>query len=109
MAITLTAQAADKVRRLMADPSQQDATGLRIKVVGGGCSGLSYQLALEREPAEDDHVQESEGIRVFIDPKTYLFVNGTQVDYHETMMESGFSFQNPNATGSCGCGTSFSA
>lgn len=109
MAITLTPKAADKVRRLMADPDQKEATGLRVKVVGGGCSGLSYQLGFERAPGEGDRVEECEGIRVFIDPKSYLFINGTEIDYHESMMESGFSFKNPNATGACGCGTSFSA
>jgi iron-sulfur cluster assembly protein len=109
MAIHLTPQAAEKVRRLMEDPAQKEATGLRLRVVGGGCSGLSYQLAFERAPEEGDRVEEAEGIQVFIDPKSYLFVNGTEIDYHESMMESGFSFKNPNATGSCGCGTSFSA
>jgi iron-sulfur cluster assembly accessory protein len=109
MAIVLTPQAADKIRALMADPAQQEATGLRVRVVGGGCSGLSYQVALDRAPEEGDHVQESEGIRIYVDPKSHLFIDGTEIDYHESMMESGFSFRNPNATGSCGCGTSFSA
>jgi iron-sulfur cluster assembly protein len=109
MAITLTTRAVEKVRSLMADPAQKDATGLRVRVIGGGCSGLSYQLALEREPAEGDQVHEIEGLRVYVDPKTYLFVNGTEIDYQESMMGSGFAFKNPNATGSCGCGSSFSA
>jgi len=109
MSIVLTPKAAEKVRSLMQDPAQKDATGLRLKVVGGGCSGFSYQLALERVPEEGDEVHESEGIRVFVDPKSALFVNGTEIDYHESMMGSGFAFSNPNATGSCGCGSSFSA
>ncbi len=109
MSIVLTSKAAEKVRALMQDPAQKDATGIRLKVVGGGCSGFSYQLALERAPEESDKVHESEGISVFVDPKSALFVNGTEIDYHESMMGSGFAFSNPNATGSCGCGSSFSA
>ena len=109
MPITLTAPAADKVRDLMAQPDQQGATGLRVKVVGGGCSGLSYQIALERAPDENDTVIECEGVQVYIDPKSALFLNGTQIDYQESLMGSGFAFSNPNATGTCGCGTSFTA
>ena len=107
--ITLTPSAAEKVKALMSQPEQADAKGLRVKVVGGGCSGLSYQIALEREPEEDDNVFESEGIQVYVDPKSALFVSGTEVDYHESLMGSGFAFNNPNATGSCGCGSSFTA
>ena len=109
MSVTLTPKAAEKVRQLMAQPDQTDATGLRVKVVGGGCSGLSYSIALERKAEESDQVLESEGITLSIDPKSNLFVNGTTIDYQESMMGSGFAFENPNATGSCGCGSSFSA
>ena len=107
MPIVLTPQAADKVRALMAQPDQEGATGLRVKVVGGGCSGLTYKLELERASDEKDQVMESEGVTIYVDPKSALFVDGTQIDYHESMMGSGFAFSNPNATGSCGCGTSF--
>lgn len=107
--ITLTARAAEKVRALMSQPDQAEARGLRVKVVGGGCSGLTYNIALEREPDEHDNVFTSEGVTIYLDPKSALFVNGTEIDYHESMMGSGFAFNNPNATGSCGCGTSFSA
>ena len=109
MPITLTAKAAQKVRELMAQPDQQEATGLRLRVVGGGCAGLTYQLGLDREAGEGDEVYETEGIRIFVDPKSNLFVTGTEIDYHESLMGSGFEFRNPNATGGCGCGTSFSA
>ena len=109
MSVTLTAKAADKVRQLMAQPDQDGATGLRVRVEGGGCSGLTYKLELEREAADKDVVSESEGVPIYIDPKSALFVSGTQIDYHESMMGSGFAFQNPNATGTCGCGTSFTA
>ncbi|MFM8978998.1 MAG: HesB/IscA family protein [Planctomycetia bacterium] len=109
MSITLTPKAAEKVRAMMAAPGQEAATGLRIKVVGGGCSGLSYEMALERSAGPADKVCESEGVRVFLDPKSALFVSGTQVDYHESVMGQGFAFKNPNAKGTCGCGTSFTA
>lgn len=109
MPVTLTEKAAEKVRELMTDPAQEGATGLRVQVTGGGCSGLSYKLKFEREPAEKDRELESQGVKVFIDPKSLLFVDGIEIDYYETMMGSGFQFKNPNATGSCGCGQSFSA
>ena len=105
--ITLTPKAAEKVQQLMEQPDQAEARGLRVKVVGGGCSGLNYHIELDREPGEKDHVLESEGVTIYVDPKSALFVGGTQIDYHESMMGSGFAFQNPNATGTCGCGTSF--
>lgn len=109
MSITLTPKAAEKVREMMHAPGQAAAAGLRVKVVGGGCSGLSYQLALEREAGQADKVYESEGVRIFLDPKSALFVGGTQIDYEESMMGQGFAFKNPNAKGSCGCGSSFTA
>lgn len=109
MSITLTPAAADKVRSLMAQPEQADATGLRVKVAGGGCSGLSYAINLERVAEEHDAVFESEGVKIFLDPKSALFITGTEIDYTESMMGSGFAFQNPNAKGTCGCGTSFTA
>ena len=109
MSVTLTPAAAQKVKDLMAQPDQAEAKGLRVKVVGGGCSGLSYQIALERAADENDSVVECEGVTVFIDPKSALFIDGTQIDYHESLMGSGFAFSNPNATGTCGCGTSFTA
>lgn len=109
MSITLTPKAASKVKAMMADPAQAGATGLRVKVAGGGCSGLSYQLALERQAAAVDKVYESEGVRIYLDPKSALFVSGTQIDYEESIMGQGFAFKNPNAKGTCGCGSSFTA
>jgi iron-sulfur cluster assembly protein len=109
MAITLSPKAADKVRAMMGSPGQESATGLRVKVVGGGCSGLSYQMALEREAGKDDKVYESEGVRIYLDPKSALFVGGTMIDYEESIMGQGFAFKNPNAKGTCGCGSSFTA
>lgn len=109
MSITLSAKAAQKVKAMMADPAQAGAAGLRVKVVGGGCSGLSYSLALERQGSPADKVIESEGVRIFLDPKSALFVAGTQIDYEESIMGQGFAFKNPNAKGTCGCGSSFTA
>ena len=109
MSVILTTPAADKVRALMSQPDQEGSTGLRVKVVGGGCSGLSYQIVLERVADEGDQVIESEGVKIYVDPKSALFLNGTQIDYQESLMGSGFAFSNPNATGTCGCGTSFTA
>ena len=107
--IALTSSAADKVRSLMKSPENEGATGLRVRVAGGGCSGLTYQLKLERGAEDADQVFESEGVQIFLDPKSALFVNGTQINWVESMMGSGFEFKNPNATGTCGCGTSFTA
>ena len=109
MSVTLTPKAADKVRELMADPAQSEATGLRVQVVPGGCSGLNYKLALDREAGDADQVFEVEGVTLYVDPKSMLFLDGILIDYTESMMGSGFQFSNPNATGTCGCGTSFTA
>lgn len=107
--ISLTPRAAQKVRALMAQPEQAEARGLRVKVVGGGCSGLNYHVGLDRAPDAHDAVFESEGITVYLDPKSALFISGTRIDYHESLMGSGFAFENPKAKGTCGCGTSFTA
>ncbi len=84
--------------------------GLRLGVLGGGCSGLSYQFKFAPEPRPRDLVFEFEGdVRVFVDPKSILFLDGMTLDWQDSIMQSGFVFQNPHATKSCGCGTSFSA
>jgi iron-sulfur cluster assembly protein len=83
--------------------------GLRIGIKAGGCSGLSYTFAWEAGPRESDHIFEgSEGAKVFIDPKSYRFIDGTTLDYDTSLVSKGFIFDNPNARGTCGCGTSFS-
>ncbi len=82
--------------------------GLRLGVIGGGCSGHSYSMRLEARPRESDHVFAFAGVRVFIDPKSFVFLKGMTLDYEETLIRQGFNFINPNATRSCGCGTSFS-
>ena len=109
MSITLTEKAAKKVRDLMAQQSSPPEAGLRVKVVGGGCSGLSYQLGLESASAPGDKIFESQGIRIFLDPKSALFGSGTEIDWQESIMGAAFAFKNPLAKGTCGCGTSFTA
>ena len=108
MAITLTETAIKEVKRILASQSQP-ACGLRVGVKGGGCSGLSYDMALEAAPADNDQVFDFDGVKVFCDPKSYLFVNGLVLDYSTELLNGGFRFSNPNATKTCGCGTSFSA
>ncbi|HEX2453094.1 MAG TPA: iron-sulfur cluster assembly accessory protein [Vicinamibacterales bacterium] len=83
--------------------------GLRIGIKAGGCSGLSYTFSWEARPRENDHIFEGlEGAKVFIDPKSYRFIDGTTLDYDTSLVSKGFVFDNPNAKGTCGCGTSFS-
>lgn len=83
--------------------------GLRLGVLGGGCSGLSYQFKFDQRPRPADHVFEFDGVQVFVDPKSMVFLSGMTLDYKESLMQSGFAFENPHAQKSCGCGTSFSA
>jgi iron-sulfur cluster assembly protein len=83
--------------------------GLRIGIKAGGCSGLSYTFAWEATPRDGDHVFEgSEGARVFVDPRSHKYIDGTTLDYDTSLVSKGFIFNNPNAKASCGCGTSFS-
>ena len=83
--------------------------GLRLGVTGGGCSGLSYVMKFDSHPRERDRVFEFDGVRVFIDPKSFVYLHGMTLDYEETLIRQGFNFINPNSTRSCGCGSSFSA
>jgi iron-sulfur cluster assembly protein len=83
--------------------------GLRLGVLGGGCSGLSYQFKFSPEARPRDHVFTFEDVRVFVDPKSILFLDGMTLDWKDSLLQSGFVFENPHATKSCGCGTSFSA
>src|ERR1700687_1308554 len=83
--------------------------GLRLGVMGGGCSGLSYSIKFDSRPRERDRIFEFDGVRVFVDPKSFLYLNGMTLDYEETLMRQGFNFINPNSSRSCGWGTAFSA
>ena len=109
MAATLTPSAAEAVQRTLAQQGLDASTGyLRVAVKGGGCAGMSYQLQIEREPGPKDLQQASEGIRILIDRKSYLFVNGTRIDFGGSRLLKGFLYENPNVQDSCGCGHSFS-
>jgi iron-sulfur cluster assembly accessory protein len=104
--VMLSDIAAEKVREFMSSQSAEGDVGLRVGVRGGGCSGFQYALALD-ERRDDDHIFESSGIRVLVDPASLRYVDGSTVDYTETFMGSGFEVSNPNVVSSCGCGSSF--
>ena len=107
MAITLTQKAAEKIKKVFAEQKMPDGACLRVGVKGGGCSGFSYTLDVADRPAEDDQVFDTHGVRVVCDPKSSLFLDGTEVDYNDDILKGGFVFNNPNAKRSCGCGASF--
>ena len=108
--IHVTEKAAKKIQELLHKEGVQDAAGgLRLGVQGGGCSGLSYAMRLDTQARDRDKVFEENGARVFVDPKSFLFLDNTTLDYEDTLMRQGFVFQNPAATRSCGCGSSFTA
>ena len=108
--IHLTEKAAKKIIALLAKDGVSPQTGgLRVGVQGGGCSGLSYAMRLDTQARDRDKIFEAFGARVFVDPKSLLYLNGTTLEYEETLMRQGFVFQNPNAARNCGCGSSFTA
>jgi len=108
--IHLTEHAARKIIALLEKEGVSLQTGgLRVGVQGGGCSGLSYAMRLDTQARARDKVFEEFGARVFVDPKSLLYLNGTTLEYEETLMRQGFVFLNPNAARSCGCGSSFTA
>ena len=107
--VALTPTAAAEVTRYIEEQGAAATAGLRVGVLPGGCSGFQYGLNIEDEAAEDDMVFESAGIRLFVDPFSLQYLNGTEIDYVSTFQGSGFTFNNPNATGGCGCGSSFTA
>lgn len=110
LALTVTPVASIEVKKFMdAEGVAYDVGGLRVSVQPGGCSGFKYGLLIEDQPAEDDLVLEQDGYKVFIDPFSAQYISGVVVDYVSSMQGSGFTFKNPNATGGCGCGSSFSA
>jgi len=109
--IEVTEKAIRKIRQAF---DKQGVDGvLRLGVLGGGCSGLSYQFKFDTKTRPTDHIfefgEESGGVRIAVDPKSMLYLHGLTLDYQETLMQSGFVFHNPNAKKSCGCGTSFTA
>lgn len=103
--ILLSDNAVAKIRTLLPD-AEASPRGLRVKVIGGGCSGLSYKMDLD-EKRDGDRVFERDGARVIVDRKSYLYLNGTELDYSDDLMHAGFSLRNPNVKRTCGCGASF--
>lgn len=106
--ITLTPTAINKVKEIL-DMQDPKPAGLRIAVVGGGCSGFTYSMAFENNPGLLDKTYDFEGLKVFIDQASMLYLDGASVDYVETLEGSGFKFDNPNVRSTCGCGSSFQA
>ena len=104
--IHLTDNASKKIRE-MAFQRQMDHANVRLMVIGGGCSGLSYDMDFEEAPREGDAVFEQDGVKVFVDPMTLGYLEGKRVDFVETFTHAGFQFDNPNAQKGCGCGKSF--
>lgn len=104
--IGLTDGAVERLKRLLAERNTPDA-GLRIAVKGGGCSGLAYHMEWAEKAKERDKVFERDGVRVFVDPKSYLYLMGTELVYEEGLIASGFKLKNPNEKAACGCGESF--
>src|SRR5436853_3641515 len=108
--IQITEKAIGKIRSAMAKEGvSPEQGGLRVGVEGGGCSGLSYNIRFDSQPRDRDRVYDFEGVRVFVDPKSFIYLHGMVLDYEETLMKQGFNFVNPNSSKSCGCGSSFSA
>jgi iron-sulfur cluster assembly accessory protein len=105
MLVSLTPAAAEKIRGLIAQ--ETDVSVLRVAIEGGGCSGFQYGLGFDRGAQEGDHAFECEGVQVVVDPFSAPYLKGSTVDYLETIQESGFKIDNPNAVASCGCGHSF--
>ncbi len=103
----LTAKAVEMIRHTRQQEGLDDESGLRVAVMGGGCSGFQYALDFEREARETDTVLEFDGLKVYVDPVSGRYLKGTTIDYVLGMQGAGFKFINPNASGSCGCGSSF--
>jgi iron-sulfur cluster assembly protein len=105
--VQVTQKAVQKIRE--AFEREKVTGGLRLGVLGGGCSGLSYQFKFDPKPRATDQVLQFEDVNVYIDPKSFVFLDGMTLDWKDSLIQSGFVFENPNAKKSCGCGTSFSA
>ena len=107
--IEVTPTAAERIRELLDKEGKVATHGLRMRVVGGGCSGLRYELAFDDQIRDVDAAVEVNGVRVILDEKIALYLAGTTLDFVDTLQESGFKMNNPNASSTCGCGESFSA
>ncbi len=110
MPLTLTENAAKEIKKVIAEQKMPETIALRIGVEGGGCSGFEYKLGFDEHVDEqDDTVSEMHGVRVTVDKKSLIYLDGTEIDFHNGIEKRGFVFNNPNATKTCGCGTSFQA
>ena len=108
--LDVTEAAAVEIKKFMAsEEGLPETSGLRVRVVPGGCSGFQYSLNIEEESRQGDFILNDHGVRLFVDMFSAQYLNGVKIDYVSGVMGSGFTFTNPNATGSCGCGTSFTA
>ena len=110
MPVKLTETAAREISTIVQQQElNQETVRLRVGVKGGGCSGFSYLLDLTEQQRDNDEMSEQHGVKIICDPKSYLYLNGTTIDFKDEVMGRGFVFENPNATSTCGCGSSFSA
>ena len=110
ISLGVTEPAANEIRKFMtSEEGLPETAGLRVRVVPGGCSGFQYSLNIEEESRQGDFVLDEKGVRLFVDMFSAQYLNGVEIDYVTNVMGSGFTFTNPNATGSCGCGSSFTA
>ena len=110
MSVQLTESAAKELKKIIVQQKMPDTIALRVGVTGGGCSGFSYQLGFDENIDEtQDAIREIHGIRIAVDRKSDLYLDGTEIDFHEGLEKRGFVFNNPNAVKSCGCGSSFQA
>ena len=108
--LNVSENAAVEIKKFMSgEDDLPETAGLRVRVVPGGCSGFQYSLNIEEHPLEEDHVLPADRVRIFVDGFRLQYLKGVTVDYVTSMQGSGFTFSNPNATGGCGCGTSFTA
>ena len=108
MAVGMTERAVAELKRIVTDQKLPTGTALRVGVKGGGCSGFSYTLGFDDKITPTDQVNEVDGVKVVCDPKSFLYLNDTIVDFEDSLMGRGFKFKNPNASKTCGCGESFS-
>ena len=110
VSLNVTETAAAEIKKFMAsEEGLPETAGLRVRVVPGGCSGFQYSLNIEEEARQGDHVFDQHGVRLFVDMFSAQYLNNVEIDYVTSVMGQGFTFKNPNATGSCGCGSSFTA